>query len=272
MAERLPEAHSPGRRPLAAGTRGDRRGGGSVRRETWLLGIDDTDNADSIGTGRLARMLAEHLDRQGLLAESSVTRHQFLVHPDIPYTSHNSSACIEGSAGPDVREKLLEAARTFLIDHHHAGANPGLCVCASGAVPEALWSLARRAQREVLRMEEFDVAAGGQPAAALWWSGETGQGRIGATCGVALRSRGEDGRFIGLWGIRELEGRLRVEEILARSGVERVATEDGALLGPEVVVDTRDWVRPSLRGGRATLVVQREGDGWRPAERRAKEG
>lgn len=239
--------------------------------ETWLVGIDDTDNADSIGTGRLARMLAAHLEDQGLLAEISVTRHQFLVHPDIPYTSHNSSACIEGSSDSAILEKLLDAARGFLIDHFHAGANPGLCVFAADAVPESLVELGRRAQREVLRLEEFDAAAR-QARVALWWSGETGQGRIGATCGAALRSRGEDGRFIGLRGIRDLEGRLRVDEILARSGVACVATEEGTLLGADEVVDTRDWVRPSLRGGRATLVVRREGDGWRPAERRAKEG
>jgi hypothetical protein len=39
----------------------------------WLVGIDDTDNAESIGTGRLARMLAEHLESQELLAATSVT-------------------------------------------------------------------------------------------------------------------------------------------------------------------------------------------------------
>jgi hypothetical protein len=239
--------------------------------ETWLVGIDDTDNADSIGTGRLARMLAAHLEGQGLLAGVSVTRHQFLVHPDIPYTSHNSSACIEGTSDGAILGKLLDAARAFLIDHFHAGANPGLCVCAADAVPEALVVLGRRAQCEVLDLEEFDAEAR-EAGLALWWGGETGQGRIGATCGAALRSRGEDGRFIGLRGIRDLEGCLRVEEILARSGVERVATEEGTSLGPEEVVDTRDWVRPSLRGGRATLVVRREGGGWRPAERRAKEG
>jgi hypothetical protein len=63
---------------------------------TLLIAIDDTDNAESIGTGRLSRMLAEELTKQGMIRQTSVTRHQLLVHPDIPYTSHNSSACIEG--------------------------------------------------------------------------------------------------------------------------------------------------------------------------------
>jgi tRNA(Ile2) C34 agmatinyltransferase TiaS len=236
----------------------------------WLVGIDDTDNAESIGTGRLARMLAEHLESEELLAATSVTRHQFLVHPDIPYTSHNSSACIAGLSRNASRAALAEAARGFLREHFHDGANPGLCVCAAEAVPGALLALAERAQREVLRLEEFDRALAALDL-ELWWGGETGQGRIGASSGVALRSTGRDGRFIALRGIRELEGRLRTGEILARSAVDSVEGEDGTALASTELVDTRDWVRPVLRGGRAILQVRRDGRDWVPAERRSKQ-
>lgn len=237
---------------------------------TWLVGIDDTDNAESIGTGRLARMLAEHLEARELLTATSVTRHQLLVHPDIPYTSHNSSACIAGLSDGASRAALAEAARGFLRDHFHDGANPGLCVCAAEAVPDTLVVLGQRAQQEVLQLEEFDRIL---PAAdlELWWDGETGQGRIGAASGVALRSTGEDGRFIALRGIRDLEGRLRAGEILARSAVESVEAEDGIALASTEVVDSRDWVRPALRAGRAVLRVRRDGGEWVPAERRSKQ-
>ena len=236
----------------------------------WLVGIDDTDNAESIGTGRLARMLAEHLESRELLAGTSVTRHQFLVHPDIPYTSHNSSACIAGLSEEASRAVLVEAARGFLQEHYHDGANPGLCVCASESVPEALVVLGKRAQQEVLQLDEFDRSL---PAAefALWWGGETGQGRIGAASGVALRSTGEDGRFIALRGIRDLEGRLRAGDILSRSAVESVEDEDGTALSSTETVDTGDWVRPGLRGGRPVLRVRRDGGSWVPAERRSKQ-
>jgi hypothetical protein len=236
----------------------------------WLVGIDDTDNADSIGTGRLARMLAEHLEARELLTATSVTRHQFLVHPDIPYTSHNSSACIAGLSEETSRAALAELARGFLRDHFHDGANPGLCVCAAEAVPDALVVLGKRAQQEVLRLDEFDRIL---PAAdlELWWGGETGQGRIGATSGVALRSTGEDGRFIALRGIRDLEGRVRAGDILVRSAVESVEAEDGTSLASTELVDTRDWVRPALSGGRPVLRVRRDGRSWVPAERRSKE-
>lgn len=237
---------------------------------TWLIGIDDTDNEESIGTGRLARLLAAHLESQGLLAGTSVTRHQFLVHPDIPYTSHNSSACIAAVAPADAGTALLAGARDFLLENFHAGANPGLWVCPAASVPDSLFGLAQRAQREVLELDEFDAATRGMDA-GLWWGGETGQGRIGAASGVALRARGEDGRFIGLRGIRDLSGMLPVSDIMARSDVDAVETDGGEMLAPEVLVDTRDWVRPSLRGGRPVLVVRREAERWVPYERRSKD-
>jgi hypothetical protein len=241
-----------------------------VTSTAWLVAIDDTDNAESIGTGRLARMLAEHLASRELLTATSVTRHQLLVHPDIPYTSHNSSACIAGISERASRPALAEVARDFLRDHFHAGANPGLCICAAQAVPEALVALGRRAQGEVLRIDEFDWILP-VPDLELWWSGETGQGRIGAASGLALRSTGDDGRFIALRGIRDLEGRLRVGEILSRSAVESVEAEDGTVLASTEIVDTRGWVRPAFRGGRAVLQVRRDGRSWAPAERRTKE-
>jgi hypothetical protein len=151
-----------------------------------------------------------------------------------------------------------------------SSANPGLCACGAEVVPERLVELALRAQREVLSLSEFDAAIDGL-GLGLWWSGETGQGRIGACAGVALRSTGEDGRFIGLRGIRDLVGAIPVAEILARSGVAAVEATDGRALAAETLVDTRGWVRPSLRGGRPVLVVREDEGRWVPNERRSKD-
>jgi hypothetical protein len=238
----------------------------------WLIAIDDTDNLDSVGTGKLARWLAEALEAGGLIEGPSTTRHQLLVHPDIPYTSHNSSACTRASGAPDAGEKILDAARSFLVEHFHDGANPGLCVCRADEVPTPLVRIAWRAQREVLALADFDATIADMHALGVWSSGPTGQGRLGACAGVALRSTGEDGRFIGLAGIRDLDGVLPVRDILSRSGVEAVETEDGRALLDGERVDTRGWVRPNLRGGRAVFRV-REGEDGRfvPAERRSKD-
>lgn len=243
---------------------------GAIHVDDWLLCIDDTDNEESIGTGKLARRLGDHLEREGLLVSSGVTRHQLLVHPDIPYTSHNSSACIAGSADREAGVKLLDAARAFLLANFHEGANPGLCVCRRDAVPAPLVELARRAQREVLRLDAFDEAVRSFDL-GLWSGGETGQGRIGACAGVALRSTGEDGRFIGLSGIRDLEGRLPVGEIVARSGVTEVRTADGRRLDPDAEIDTGSWVRPNLVGGHPVFVVREQDGRYVPNEARSKD-
>ena len=59
--------------------------------------IDDTDNLESIGTGEVLEELMAALDAQQLAQCSFVTRHQLFIHPDIAYTSHNSSMCCAGT-------------------------------------------------------------------------------------------------------------------------------------------------------------------------------
>ena len=233
-----------------------------------LIAIDDTDNAEPgcVGTGKLARMLARELSERALVDGTSVTRHQLLVHPDIPFTSHNSAACIQAEEARAPLAEVARRARDFVLAHPNAGANPGLCVMEPGAVPASLREFARRAQREVLTLAEADRMAAGLDG-VTWWHGETGQGRIGAMAAVALRASGEDGRFIGLAGIRDLAGELRVGEIVAKSAVARVETVDGERLADDVVVDTRGWVRPALRGGEPVLRVRREAGRFVPEEK-----
>lgn len=233
-----------------------------------LVAIDDTDNTEPgcVGTGRLARMLASDLVARGLAGAATVTRHQLLVHPDIPYTSHNSAACVALMERAAPAEAVAGAARRFVLDHLNAGANPGLCVLAPASVPPLLLAFAKRAQAEVLTLAEADDTAAGLDG-CVWWHGETGQGRIGAMAAAALRHSGDDGRFIGLPGIRGLEGRLLVGEIRARAPIARVETLEGEALADDVPIDTQDWVRPALRGGRPVLRVRRLDGRFVPEEK-----
>lgn len=236
----------------------------------WLIAIDDTDNLESVGTGKLARWLAARLEEKALIDGYTVTRHQLLVHPDVPYTSHNSSSCIETDAAADAGDAIFDTAQSFLIEHEHDGANPGLCVVRGDAVPAPLPEIGRRAQRVVLDLAAFDAEI--EPFGLRVWSrGETGQGRIGAVCGVALRSTGEDGRFIHLRGIRDVCGCVSAAEILEQTGVDMIFDEAGGALGAGEMIDTRDWIRPNLRGGRAVLSVQREDGVFVPTERHSKD-
>ena len=73
----------------------------------YFIGIDDTDNLESRGTGFRARQLAQDLQAAGIARLRGITRHQLCVSPEIPYTSHNSSACLE----QNVRDADLPAVR-----------------------------------------------------------------------------------------------------------------------------------------------------------------
>ncbi len=111
------------------------------------IGLDDTDNHESRGTGRLARQIAEALAADFTIG--GVTRHQLLVDERIPYTSHNSSACIhlDVPAGVDLAE-LFEYVKKIMLEDFQEGSDPGLCI--AQAVPEEVQAFGRRAKVEVV--------------------------------------------------------------------------------------------------------------------------
>lgn len=233
-----------------------------------FIAIDDTDNKESIGTGRLSRMLADELSQRGLVSNTSITRHQLLVHPDIPYTSHNSSACIEAIANAGI-EEVATVSREFLIGNYHDTANPGLCVADRDGVPDAVRQFGYRAQREVMDISDARAIAK-DLGVFLWWYGETGQGCIGAIAGVGLRSTGNDGRFIDLRGIRDLKGVMSVGKVLSQSAIQNVVSVFGEILDDQEVIDTQDWVRPTLCFNRAVLLVKKNGNLWLQADGKNK--
>ena len=96
----------------------------------YLLGIDDTDNLESRGTGHRARQMADWLAENKLAQPQGITRHQLLVDPRIPYTSHNSSACLSvETKNPD---DVWEASREFLLRESAQGSDAGLNSCKMG--------------------------------------------------------------------------------------------------------------------------------------------
>ncbi|TKJ36464.1 MAG: hypothetical protein CEE38_11660 [Planctomycetes bacterium B3_Pla] len=233
--------------------------------KTFLIGIDDTDNDTSPGTGRLARMLSDECARRGL-APLGVTRHQFLVDPAIPYTSHNSGACIavECENGLKNRDFIYD----FIAGICAKGSDPGVCVASVSDVPGSVIEFADRTTREVVTMPEAFGRAKGT-SVALHGLGGTCQGIIGALGSVGLRASGENGRFIDLPGLRELSGCVdaaafdRIGIALEHCDCERVP-------GVDDHYETLDWVRPRLIGGKTVLPVQwsQDKNAWIPVDRK----
>jgi hypothetical protein len=225
----------------------------------YLIGIDDTDNPDSRGTGFRARQLGARLGETGLAATRGITRHQLLVHPDIPYTSHNSSACLDVELGEAGFGSLVDFCRDYLAAESAPGSDAGLCVAAFDEVAEALVEFGRSAQQVVRTREQAtDLAA----RHSVHLEGVTGDhmGVIGALSAVGLRRSGHDGRFIWLKGVRELSGTASVTFLLGETGIEAVETVDGSPIPKEAAIRVDPWPRPVLLNGKAVLLAQKKSD------------
>jgi len=235
--------------------------------DVLLVGIDDTDVVGSRGTGWRARALAQRLRETGC-DTLGVTRHQLLVDPRIPYTSHNSSACIAMRVAAREAPRIWRLAEEFLRSSSETGSDPGLCVGPHAEATEAVRAFGRRAQREILAQSDARDAVRGTAVLLKGLAG-TADGLIGALAAVGLRAGANDGRFLELGAIRDLGGVASVSEIL-KAGVDEVRGQDGKTLDLDERVETMNWVRPSLVLGRAVLLVERStrGDGvWKPVGR-----
>lgn len=220
-----------------------------------LIGIDDTDNADTRGTGYRARRLGSRLEELGLAQVEGITRHQLLVDPRIPYTSHNSSACLVVAARQATPGALIDLCRDFLLHESAPGADAGLCLAPWSAVGPALREFGYAAKQQVL---DFGAAVNLARREEIFLEGLTGDGGgvIGALAALGLRAGGQDGRFIWLKGLRELSGVYTAAELIQTYHIGRIAGPDGTPVPPEARVDVGSWRRPILQDGRAVLLVE----------------
>src|SRR5712671_1836638 len=123
----------------------------SLEATNLLVGIDDTDNLVSSGTGQLVQRLVARLQALGVGTVLGATRHQLLVDPRIPYTSHNSSACIAIDADLGAVDRIVAYCADFLEAESAPGSDPGLAVVRSAAwspdeARRALVAFGRRAK------------------------------------------------------------------------------------------------------------------------------
>ena len=141
-------------------------------RQTWLIGIDDTDNLDTRGTGHRARVLLAALEEVGLIAPLGLTRHQLLVDPRIPYTSHNSSACLQVVPCGAVAD-VFEFCRAHLLETAAEGSDVGLTM-ARLEQATALVEFGLRAKTEVLEQNEARTLAAAHEVACVGLTGTQG--------------------------------------------------------------------------------------------------
>jgi hypothetical protein len=222
-----------------------------------FVGVDDTDNLETKGTGHLAERIAQRIEANGWGRRSYITRHQLFVHPDVPYTSHNSAMCFAGDLEPACLDAFIVEATSILERDSAAGSDPGLCVAIADRVRDLapLVEFGRRTKRAVVVQEEA-YALARRLGVHLSAHGGTGGGVIGALAGVGLRMSGDDGRVRGGLEIAAADGVVTVGEILARTYVDEVRTLDREpLRADDPVRLVGEKIKAVLQDGKAVLLV-----------------
>lgn len=220
-----------------------------------IIGIDDTDNLETRGTGHHARMLGHALTDAGLFELRSVTRHQLFADKRIPFTSHNSSASLMGRCTRTIREVIF-FSKDFLIRESAFDSDAGLCVAPEDAITSAMILFGNRAKHEILSMEEaLQLVAG----TSIFLDGFLNAriGMIGSLAAVGLAKEGNDGRLLWTRNLRETTGNFTIQELLQQVDIERVVEKDLAETDLQAMISIGEWCRPVMLGGKITLIAEK---------------
>lgn len=221
---------------------------------TIFFSVDDTDVEGSRGTGRLARAVGDAIGAEYPVV--AVTRHQLYVHPDIPYTSHNSCAVVHVDAnGPGAVSAVFRIGRDVVTGDFIEGSDPGIAVADGGGITPAIVAFGQDAKRTILTQEKARTLAR-YSGIRLEGLGGTEDGVIGAMAGLGLASTGYDGRYLSLGRVREMLGPNDAGEFL-RAGIDDVITLDGRRIGEgRIIVEDGKSAKPCPVHGRAVLFVE----------------
>jgi len=221
-----------------------------------IIGIDDTDNLESRGTGHCARQLGLSLVASNLIELQSITRHQLLVDSRIPYTSHNSSASLTCIAIGKT-ESIIEHCREFLLRESANGSDVGLCIAKLTDVSNNVISWGNRAKIEILtKFEAHQLAKENN----IHLEGLTGEkiGVIGSLAAVGLRVEGNDGRLLWLQNLRNTIGIFPALELQNLLPVDVICDLLGTSINNQEKINTGEWCRPVMINKKITLIVEKE--------------
>lgn len=221
------------------------------------IGIDDTDTIDSRGTGRLARNIAGAISSKHKIF--GVTRHQLFVHPDIPFTSHNSCAVIHIEAASTAMDELFCFTKKLMMDDFVEGSDPGLAIAATSQITPAVVAFGFDAKTIIVTQDRAREVAKNSGIRFEGLGGTQG-GVIGAIAGVGLASLKNDGRFLLKDKNRELAGTRSILEII-NSGIDEVLTLQGKTVNDGKVQIPKN-ATPSFIQGKAVLFVEQHEGCW----------
>jgi len=219
------------------------------------MGFDDTDVLGAkIGTGRLVRMFEKKLPPGARLW--GALRHQLLMDPRIPFTSHNSPACAVVEIDDEsLIGELIERAIAHIMELASPGSDPGLCVARDDADLAEIVAFGLSCTEEIetqARAIEITNRAG----VHLSGHGGTNDGIIGATAAVGLSVYGWSGRFLEYNNLRGLPDPVRVDQLIAHGITPATIDREARTLAPETLIHTNGWLSPRLWGGCAVAPIE----------------
>lgn len=221
-----------------------------------FLCIDDTDVIGSRGTGELAELIKENIENNQWGKTQSVTRHQLLVHEDIPYTSHNSCMCFTAEVNEQYIDDIINFSSAFLEKESEKGSDPGLCIAVIDNITgiEKLKKFGRRAKKEVLTKEEAYKTAK-ELGIHLSEHGGTGQGIIGALAGVGLRMTGNDGRFKGNFKLECDSNVVKAAYLLEKFNIDSIQSIKGQAIENDEYIFVSDKIKTVLLNNKSVFLV-----------------
>ncbi len=240
-----------------------------------LVCIDDTDSKTSEkGTGAIAddirRMIRNHFG----VTPSFVSRHQLLIHPNVPYTSHNSSMCFGVELPEDRYEELVEQTREIVSTESDPESDPGLAIANIDTVDvKQIVDYGKECKRRLMtKADAYQVAK--QAGFFLEELGGTGDGVIGAAAGIGLRLWGFDGTMKGKPKDLEPGHVYDLSELTKSRFIERVVTEDGSPIPEDGKLRLPNKTKVAVYEGILSMFVEpdpEEEGFWSPLDReRAK--
>lgn len=223
-----------------------------------FLCIDDTDSIESRGTGELAEMIADSIKEFNWGKTCMITRHQLLLHKDIPYTSHNSSMCFEAEIEEKYLQNVIDYASEFLERESEPKSDPGLCVVVEDYLKDSkkLMDFGNKAKKVILTKEDaYELAK--ELNIHLSEHGGSGQGIIGALAGAGLRISGNDGWFKGSNKLNPSNKIIKVSELCSYSNIDAVRDINGKYLENDEEVILGKMVKSMLIDGKAVILVDK---------------
>jgi hypothetical protein len=222
----------------------------------FYIGIDDTDNLETRGTGFRCRELASFLVSKGLGDVIGISRHQLLFDCRIPYTSHNSSGCLEIET--DNISSVTDFAQQYLIENGADGSDVGLCIADAEKLSTDVLNWGLNAKKIILTKAAAENLAKENNILLEGLTG-THDGIIGALAAVGLRKSGNDGRYVWIKGIelRELTNTIfPIRELKKITILDSVIDLYGNKIPDNKNIYTGEWYRPVLKNNQITIFAE----------------